>query len=223
KFSFFNPKTKRYTELKTKALRIKVAKTSSLASVTDYSQGSTEKYSQIKTIASDIHYIFENKPIPLSLKLSKKIASALWLNFTFLLILVGALLFAYINGLRLKNPDLLKSKRAYKKTLKEIAKAKQSALEGDYSNSISLLHISLKAYLSAKLRDKIGGRTIKKTIAEINGKHPAIGKENIEDLKNLSDELEMLCFAPSSLDGEKIEILAQKHEKILRIFERELK
>lgn len=223
KFSFFNPKTKTYVKLKTKPLNIKIFKGNAIASSIDYYQDSKTNYAQIKTIASDIHYILENKKIPRSLKLAQKIAPALWLNFTFLLILAGALLFAYINGVRLKNPDLLKSKRAYKEALKAIAKAKQSAREGDYSNSVSLLHVSLNAYLSAKLRKNTGSLTIKKTIAQIKEKNPAISDTATDELKNLSDELEMLRFAPSSLDGDKINALAQKYEETLKFFEKELK
>ncbi len=224
KFSFFNPKTKTYTELKTKPIKIKVSKGSPITSSTDYSKGSTEtKYPQIKTIASDIHYILENKKIPSSLKLSQKIASVLWLNFTFLLILVGAVLFAFINGFRLKNPDLLKSKRAYKKSLKEILAANSLAQEGKYSAAVSLLHNSLNAFLSAKLRNNIGSLTIKKTIAQIKEKNPNIKPEATEELKNLSDELAMLRFAPASVDEEKILALMKKYEETLKFFEKELK
>jgi oxygen tolerance protein BatD len=223
KFSFFNPKTKKYIELKTKALKIKVAKGQAIASSTDYYQGSKTNYSQIKTIATDIHYILENKKAPLSLKISQKIASVLWLNFTFLLILVGSLLFAYINGFRLKNPDLLKSKRAYKKSLKEIHKAETFAQEEKYTDAVSLLHNSLNAYLSAKLRNKTGALTIKKIIAQIKEKNPAINDNATADLKTLSDELEMLRFTPASLDKEKIDALAQNYEKTLKFFEKELK
>ena len=169
------------------------------------------------------HYILVNKKIPLSLKISQKIASVLWLNFTFLLILVGSLLFAYINGFRLKNPDLLKSKRAYKKSLKEIYKAEIFAREEKYAEAVSLLHNSLNAYLSAKLRNKTGALTIKKIIIQIKEKNPNINDNATADLKILSDELEMLRFAPASIDKEKINTLSQNYEKTLKFFEKELK
>ena len=223
KFSFFNPKTKTYKEIKTKPLNIKVAKTEAMASATDYYQSSNGEYSQIKTISNDIHYILENKKTPLSLKLARKTASALWLNFTFLLILTAAVSFAYINGLRLKNPALLKSKKAYKKSLKAISEAGNLAKEGKYSNAVSLLHTSLNAYLSAKLPNTARALTIKKIIAGIKENNPDINPKDAEELKTLSDELEMLRFAPSSLDKEKIDALARKYEKTLKFFEKELK
>ncbi|MBU2530567.1 MAG: BatD family protein, partial [Elusimicrobia bacterium] len=65
KFSFFNPKTKTYYEIQTEPLKIKVSKGKAISSSTNYQQNSAmPDYSQIKTIASDIHYILENKKIP---------------------------------------------------------------------------------------------------------------------------------------------------------------
>ncbi|MCG2726286.1 MAG: BatD family protein [Elusimicrobia bacterium] len=223
KFSFFNPKTKIYNEIETKPLKIKVAKNGAIPPAIDYYQNSTGEYSQIKTISSDIHYILENKRTPSSVKLSRKLASALWLNFAFLLILLASVLFAYINGLRTKNPDMLKSKKAYKKSLKEMSLAANLAREEKYPNAVLLLHNSLNAYLSAKLRNNIGSLTIRKVITEIKQKNPNIESKFTEELKTFSDELEMLRFAPTSINKEKIDTLILKYKEILKFFEKEFK
>jgi len=220
KFVFFNPETKKYEEIKTQPIKIKIIegeanKTYDFANTVGSSPTVTK-------LSSDIRYIFEkNKDIKFIRNSVNKIAS---ISFYFSLLGFIPILLSFILSKaekeKLSNPFLYAFKNAESKLNSQLKDAQKIANE-NLSKSLTLVYDGIIDYLTAKLKENIYSLPTNKIIENIKSKYPKINEYAIEELKSIFDEIEFYNYTPSQLDIKKVHEIINKIKALIEILEKE--
>ncbi len=191
-FSYFNPATRKYVTLQTKAFNIKVEK-----GVTEENVASLagEDKQDIKLLDKDIHYI-KTGNADLTVPGDEFFGSA---GFYLLLLLgpvlcVGALI--YRNKLRKDNSDIVKvkSRSANKLAAKHLAAAQKELKAGNTKTFYEELFKGFYGYLSNKLN--ISYADLDRATIATTLKTKSVNDELITQLLDTIDLCEMARYAP---------------------------
>ncbi|MBI4655237.1 MAG: protein BatD [Elusimicrobia bacterium] len=220
RFSFFNPETKLYQELQTSPMEINVLPGD--AAVKQYSFFEKQAPAGITPVSADIHYIMEKIKPHFGVKSALKISGSGWINLAPALILAFSILGMQIKNARMRNPLLLKYKKARSNAEDRIEKAEE-LLEKDASSAAGILYSSLIDYLSDKLGADIGAITLKKTLELIKNDYPGIDDYVLSEVKTLWEGLERLRYAPSEALQSGVSDMITRYTTLLDLLEKGLK
>ena len=215
-FIFYNPKTKKYVNQKTKKHTITVLES-------DNNEGSSISFNQQKVESSkkDINYIKTSSL--LVKKNNRKNNNLMYYILFFLPILIIFLheIYKIFNFGKSNSLSDYKHKAARKIANKKLKKAKEYIKENNYENFFEEIEKSLWGYFADKFKVEIIHLT-KESIEEYFNKNK-ISVEAKEKFISLINECEIARYAPSANKNQKMTNILEEAEKIIFNVEANLK
>ena len=214
-FSYFNPATKKYKTITSKAIQLNVLKGDGTASNVTYSSANKE---DIKQLGEDIRYI-HTLPITITHSTAKLYNSALF----YLVLLIAPLLFIIIfifrNKIRVANDDLvgMKKKKANKVATKLLKSAKESLTANDKNKFYEAISKALFGYISDKLNipsAELNQNNIKDKLTAIQ-----VTEGTVKALIETIELCDMARFAPVAVSEQEV---YNKAESIINKIEEEV-
>lgn len=221
-FAYLDPATRTYKELSAGPFELTVAKGDGEGKSISFAQGGPA--AAITPLGSDIRYVSDSAAAPLAGTAAGRVAALpLWVN----LFPVGALFLclwiARLNDFRLKNPLLFRFRKAHGEARADLAGAEAKLKSGLPKEAASILYDSLLAYLSDKSGCKVGGMTMKRTLALLKDKFPGAGEGSLAEIKDLWETLEALHFSPGGATREEAKDMIEKYAVLLSRLEEEFR
>jgi len=198
-FSYFNPATKRYVTVLTKAFPVKVNKGTNTGNVTSFNASSQQ---DIKLLNKDIRYIKTGDT-----GLSKDGEGFYGSAWYYILLLTGPVLFAgafaYRRWDEKNNSDLVKvrSRKAGKVAAKHMANAGKQLTAGDTKAFYEAVFKGLYGYLGDKLNIPAANLDQENIVSQLKAR--SIDDSVIKQLTDTIDLCEMARFAPVSSISER--------------------
>jgi hypothetical protein len=221
-FAYLDPVTRSYKELSAGPFELTVEKGDGEGKSVSFAQGGPA--ASITPLSSDIRYVSEKTAAPVTGTAAGRI-SALppWVNLFPVGILLLCLWIAHLNDFRLKNPLLFRFRKAQGEARADIAAAADKLKNGQPKEAASILYESLLAYLSDKSGCKVGGMTMKRTLALLQEKFPGAGEGSLGEIKDLWEQLEALHFSPGGATQEEARDMIEKYTVLLARLEKEFR
>lgn len=219
-FSFFNPSTGKYREIRTGNLRLKVLENKERAESGVYFPG---KNIAVNPGGGDIQYIFEKTETPPHFKISRKIVSLGELNLFFLLLAVLGAAFSWARELHLRNPAKIRKNLAHRKASETLKRARKKAGENQCAEASGLMYSALNNYLADKLGMSPNAVNLKKCAQTIKERHRGVSDIRLSELKNLWHKVETLRFSGGAAEAKRVEETLKECETTLENLEKEFK
>jgi len=221
-FSFFDPRSGTYRELRTDPVTLLVEKGGQSAKTVNFNQ--TSGAAPVTASGSDIHYVSEN---PASDALPFLALSVLLLPYWIHAVPVALLLLSFwlarFNRFKLANPLLFRFRRARSEASRDIEGAERLIKWGKPNEAVSVLYDSFMKYLSDKCGVKVSALTIRKATDLVKTRFPAVTERSMDELRELWGALELRHFSPEAAGSEGASDLAKKYSVLLEMLEKELR
>ena len=221
-FTYLDPVTKSYKELSAGPFELTVEKGDGEGKSVSCAQGGPA--AAITPLGSDIRYVSDKTAAPLTGTTAGRISALpLWINLFPVGVLLLCLWIARLNDFRMKNPLLFRFKKAHGEARADLADAANKLKAGQPKETASVLYDSLLDYLSDKSGCKVGGMTMKRTLALLKEKFPAAGEGALDEIKDLWQQLEALHFSPGGATQEEARDMLDKYTILLTRLEKEFR
>lgn len=218
KFSFYDPKSKKYIEKTSPKFTISVKQGSGV--IASSAEGFTKE--DIKLLSQDIRFI---KTSDFQLEKTKKgslIKNWFWVS----LILPLVIMFGFIGLIKRQdklsgNIQLMKFRKAQKNASNRLKLARKALDENDLLTYFNKISQGLYGYLEDKLALQKSEFSIEKVVEIIQNN--SVSDNTVEDVREILDQCEFARFAPQSQTKEQAENIYEKAVKVIVEIENSVK
>lgn len=218
KFSFYDPKSKKYIEKTSPKFTISVKQGSGV--IASSAEGFTKE--DIKLLSQDIRFI---KTSDFQLEKTKKgslIKNWFWVS----LILPLVIMFGFIGLIKRQdklsgNIQLMKFRKAQKNASNRLKLARKALDENDLLTYFNKISQGLYGYLEDKLALQKSEFSIEKVVEIIQNN--SVSENTVEDVREILNQCEFARFAPQSQTKEQAENIYEKAVKVIVEIENSVK
>lgn len=218
KFSFYDPKSKKYIEKTSPKFTISVKQGSGV--IASSAEGFTKE--DIKLLSQDIRFI---KTSDFQLEKTKKgslIKNWFWVS----LILPLVIMFGFIGLIKRQdklsgNIQLMKFRKAQKNASNRLKLARKALDENDLLTYFNKISQGLYGYLEDKLALQKSEFSIEKVVEIIQNN--SVSDNTVEDVREILNQCEFARFAPQSQTKEQAENIYEKAVKVIVEIENSVK
>ena len=220
-FTYLDPETKTYRELSVGPFELTVEKGDGDGKSVSFAPGGPA--AAITPLGSDIRYVSDKTAAPLAG------TAGAHLRFTGLGEFYPGGHSALMSLDRApqrfppEEPAALPLQTGPRRSARDLADAANKLKAGQPKETASVLYDSLLDYLSDKSGCKVGGMTMKRTLALLKEKFPAAGEGALDEIKDLWQQLEALHFSPGGATQEEARDMLDKYTILLTRLEKEFR
>lgn len=218
KFSFYDPKSKKYIEITSPKFTIDVKQGS--GTIASSADGFSKE--DIKLLSQDIRFIKTSDFQLEKIKVGSLIKNWFWVS----LILPLVIMFGFI-GLKKRqdklsgNIQLMKFRKAQKNASNRLKLARKALDENDLSTYFNEISQGLYGYLEDKLSLQKSEFSIENVVAILQNN--SVNENTVEDVREILNQCEFARFAPQSQTKEQAENIYEKAVKVIVEIENSVK
>ena len=218
KFSYYNPKSKKYVEIVSPKFSINVKQGS--GTIASSADGFSKE--DIKLLSQDIRFIKTSDFQLEKIKEGSLIKNWFWLSLIIpLFVMFGFIGFKKRQDKLSGNVELMKFRKAQKNASNRLKLAKKALDENDLLTYFNEISQGLYGYLEDKLALQKSEFSIEKVVENLHKN--SVNESRVEDVREILNQCEFARFAPQSQTQEQAKNIYEKAVKVIVEIENSVK